>query len=111
MGKPLCSRAPIADSLSVYDLTSRNERVKLGAAVAAMFYVDSEPRYAHCRVRSTNPFVLECGEEPVKLMTPGLRLMLVFEGGRGYSRAVTTVGSLREELGAWQIFGERPRWE
>jgi hypothetical protein len=95
----------------VYDVTSRNERVKPGDGVAAMFYVEAEPHYAHCRVVSTNPFVLECSDEPVKLMEPGLRLMLVFEGGKGYSRAVTTVTSLRETAGVWQVFGDKPRWE
>jgi hypothetical protein len=76
-----------------------------------MFYVDSEPRYAHCRVASTSPFLLESSEEQAELMTPGLRLMLVFEGGRGYSRAVTTVVAIREGDGCKRIEGEKPRWE
>jgi hypothetical protein len=76
-----------------------------------MFYVDSEPRCAQCRVVSTSPFTLESTGDQAKSMVPGCRLMLVFEGSKGYSRAATEVTGLREESGVWRIEAEKPKWE
>ena len=111
VGYPLFSKAEGTDGYCVYHLTSRIERVKPGANVSAMFYVDSEPRCAQCRVVSTSPFTLESTGDQAKLMVPGCRLMLVFEGGQGFSRGVTDVLSLREQAGAWRIETDKPKWE
>jgi hypothetical protein len=89
----------------------KNERVNPGAAVAAVFYVDTQPYYAYCRVVSTHPFKIECAEEQAALLSPATRLMLVFEGAKGFSRAVSTVRDIRQIEGGCVIDAEEPTWE
>jgi len=95
----------------VLDPKSRNDRICVGATIAAVYYVEQQPHYASCRVTASRPFELECADEYAANLGPDQRLMLVNECAGGFSRAVATIVSVRRVEGAYRIVTEPPQWE
>lgn len=93
------------------DPKSRNERVRVGATVAAVYYVEQQPHYAHGKVCSSSPFELEFSDDQGSCLEPGQWLLLVFEGEGGVSRATTTVTGVRPIDGGLRISIDPPKWE
>jgi len=95
----------------VLDPKSRNERIRVGATVAAVYYVEQQPHYAYCKITASRPFELECSSDQAEQLMPEQRLMLVFEGDNGFTRAVTTVTSIRKIDGGFRLLADMPKWE
>lgn len=93
------------------DPKTRNERIRVGATVAAVYYVEQQPHYAYCKITASRPFELECSVDQAERLQPEQRLMLVFEGDNGFSRAITTVTSIRQIDGGCRILADMPKWE
>ncbi len=93
------------------DPKSRNERIRVGATVAAVYYIEQQPQYAYCKITASRPFELECSADQAECLLPEQRLMLVFEGDNGFSRAITTVTGIRQIDGGYRILADMPKWE
>lgn len=93
------------------DPKSRNERIQVGATVAVVYYVEQQPHYAHCKITASRPFEMECSSDQADHLQPEQRLMLVFEGDNGFSRAITTVTGIRQIDGGFRVSAETPKWE
>lgn len=111
MPATLINSVGFSDLYSVLDPKSRNDRIRVGATVVAVYYAEQQPHYVCGKITSSRPFELECSDAQVADLGPEQRLMLVFEGDQGVSRAVTTITSVRPIDGGFRILADAPKWE
>lgn len=101
----------IAEDSHVEPQDASKEMVSPGSEVGLVFYEDTTPHALSTVVGSVRPFATVTSEAAAARLSPGQRVMLIFENGAKYAKAEAEVTKCSEEDGTWRVEVGHFGWE